>query len=984
MNKFAPGTRRICTLLAASLTLVPAFYADAQQTISGSQTTPVTTAKGGDVTISSSGSITVTSGAAVTINSNNTVDNEGTITGNDGKGMTGILVTTGATGSITNDGSINITDSTLATTLPLTQGENRYGIQIAAPSAFVGSITNAAAGDITVRGNDSAGIYVNTGGVTGSITDAGTMGITGDRSFGILTNAGATITGGIAISNTITALGNGAGGLKLNGAVGGELDISSTIRSDGYFSGDVIVSRPTSFTGLTLANVQQSGSAVYVGGNVGGGILVDTGGEVLTFGSAPALAVSPGAGASSTIGVTAAGAAGISIVGSVTANGIFDNVVSTAMEIGGGGGSATVNGGIDISGKVDSTSYSANANGIVIGAGANVSSLTNSGTIQSVVNLGRDGTTGGLSTAILDYGGALSSITNTGTITALSANGQAVALDLRADSTLVTVTQSKSGTTTASSINGNILFGSNGGVLNLNAGTIAGSVSFGDSLNNALTINNGGVLGGGISQAAGGQLALDIVNGRLDETSITKLILKSLTIGSSGQIDFAVDPTTGKSGAAVVTGAVLFASGAKLGLTLDAQLTAPEVLTVIQTAGSTGALVGQPSLLLGEVPYFYNAQIVTDAAGGTIMVDLRDRSFAEAGVLGSESAYNAVFKDNYNDAGIRDAFNGAGTQQQFKRLFQQMLPSYSGGVFEVLAQGADTLARTESGNPIMQSGAHAGGWAQQFGFGAVDSTSSSPGYHGGGLGFAFGWEQPASAISNWGIAVAYMRASASDFDTGPNNQEIGTTYTAGVYWREIDGGLHTDASINAGVAELNSQRFFSGTDLTGGTVSRSADANWTGGVAQAHLGISYEEPIGGDFYVKPSISGDYFVLYQGSRNEHNGGSAFDLQVASNTDKQGSVTGGVAAGMQFGDRDFTWRPEVMVGYKQAFGGPDAVVAQFAGGSSFSLSPASQKGGPVAHIGIHGGNKYSDFAVEAGGEDRGDYRAFDGRVVARFQF
>jgi hypothetical protein len=89
-------------------------------------------------------------------------------------------------------------------------------------------------------------------------------------------------------------------------------------------------------------------------------------------------------------------------------------------------------------------------------------------------------------------------------------------------------------------------------------------------------------------------------------------------------------------------------------------------------------------------------------------------------------------------------------------------------------------------------------------------------------------------------------------------------------------------------------------------------------------------------------------------------------------------------MQFGDRDFTWRPEVMVGYKQIFGGPDTVVAQFAGGSSFSVSPESQQGGAIAHIGIHGGNKYSDFAFEAGGEDRGQYRGLDGRIVARFQF
>jgi hypothetical protein len=365
-------------------------------------------------------------------------------------------------------------------------------------------------------------------------------------------------------------------------------------------------------------------------------------------------------------------------------------------------------------------------------------------------------------------------------------------------------------------------------------------------------------------------------------------------------------------------------------------------------------------------------------------VDIHDRSFAQAGVLGSESAYDAIFKANYNDPGIRDAFNAAAGQQGFKRLFQQMLPTYSGGVFEILAQGAESLARTEAGNPMVESGGRSGGWAQQFGFGAVDSTSSSPGYHGGGLGFAFGWETPASAISTWGVTVAYMRGAADDFDTGPDNEQIGTTYTVGAYWREVDGAFRTDASVNIGGAEFNSERNFSGTDLTNAAVLRTADAAWSGGVAQAHLGVSYEVPLGDDYYVKPAVSGDYFMLYSGGYSEHNGGKAFDLSVNSQTDKQGSVTGGLTFGMQLGDRDFTWRPEMMVGYKEVFGGPDQTVAQFAGGSAFYLSPKSQKGGAVGHIGIHGGNKYSDIAIEAGGEDRGDYRAFDGRVVARFKF
>src|SRR5215469_14889156 len=127
---------------------------------------------------------------------------------------------------------------------------------------------------------------------------------------------------------------------------------------------------------------------------------------------------------------------------------------------------------------------------------------------------------------------------------------------------------------------------------------------------------------------------------------------------------------------------------------------------------------------------------------------------------------------------------------------------------------------------------------------------------------------------------------------------------------------------------MNSTRNFSGIDLTGTPVQRMANADWSGAVAEAHLGVSYEEQLDDEWFIRPSISGDYFLLYQGGRSEHNGGSGFDLSVHSATDSQGSVTGAVAVGTQFGDRDFMWRPEVMVGYKEVFGGPDTVLAQFA--------------------------------------------------------
>ncbi len=985
----------LSSLASVLFVLAQAPGAEAQTSVSASQNTPLATSSAGDVTIVSGGSINVGGGAAVTIDSNNSVTNGGAIAGNDGNNMTGILVTAGSNCgttacAIANTGTITITDSTLATTIPLTGGSYRYGIQINNASPFVGSITNESGASITVRGNNSAGIYLTpstpgvVGGLNGSITNAGFIGVTGNNSYGILQLVNAPITGGISITDSITALGTNSGGLSLAGGVQGQLYIDSNVRADGFYNGSVTVSRPGSFTGLTANNLLLGGPAVSITNSITGGIDIDTDGVVVSYGSAPALVIG---GAGTQIGSNN-GSYGIMISGAVNANGIYDRIGASAVQIGGNpGDSPTIYGGIDVVGKINSNAYAANATGLTVSTGGTVPNLVNSGKIEATVQYGAGGnaTVGGNATAILVNGGALSSITNTGTISATTANGIANALDLSGDTALVTVIQSPSGTTTPSSITGNVLFGSSGAILDLGAGTLTGAVAFGNSTLNQLNITNGAILGGALTQASGGALAVDVADGRLDSTSTTNLVLSSLTIGPKGQIDFAADPTTGQNGSVTVAGvgAVMISSGAKVGLDLDSRLVTPQTFTLIQTTPSAGALVGQSSVLLGDVPYFYNATIVTNTAAGTIALDVIPRAFVQAGVGGSASAYNAVFAANYLDPGIRDAFNGASSQQAFKRQYQQMLPSYSGGLFEVLAAGSDAVVRAQAGNPLVENGNHGGGWAQSIGFGADDSGGSSPGYHGGGLGFALGWEAPASPISTWGVSLSYMRASVDDFNTGPANQEVGTVYSTGAYWREVDGALRTDASLNVGVAEMNSTRNFDGTDLTGATVSRTANANWTGGIAQAHLGISYEQPIG-EFYIKPSVAGDYFVLYEGSRNEHDGGNGFDLNVASGTGKQGAVVGGLTLGTQFGDRLFMWRPELMVGYKQVFGGADTVAAQFAGGSSFSLSPQSQKGGPIAHVGMHGGDKYSDFAFEAGGEDRGDLTSFDGRVVARFKF
>jgi hypothetical protein len=986
--------RASTSLAFGFLLVIPGFYASAQTTVTGSGTTPQSTSTGGDVTVSSSGSITLGSGNAITVNSNNSATNDGTITISDAPGTSssaGILAVGGygsATATITNAGSINNTDSSPSTVEPLAPaGElNRYGIEVAAEDheVFTGTINNAAGASITIIGNASAGIALLTG-VNGAITDSGTINVTGNNAQGILINA--PLSGALTVSDAIITVGTKSNGIAINSQVGGEVLIDSTVSSTGYYNGGETTARPTYFSGLTAANFQIGGPSVSITGSLEQGLTVDTNGQLFSYGTAAALEIAPSSGTVNINALTGS-LVGISIAGQVEGNGIYDGESSGGIQIGtlGIGGKINVQGGINVTGTVSATSYAASATGIAILGGSSVPVLANSGTISATVNYGVDSNAavGGNATAIVVANGAVSSILNSGVISATTASGQAYALDLRGDTVFVTVDQNAaaSGATTASTITGDVAFGNKGAALNMASGVLTGALSYGASTSNALTITGGAVVDGAVTQASGGSLALSVLDGRLASTSTSSLAVNSLTIGSNGQINFAVNPTNLQSGTLTVSGQAQILSGAKIGLSLDAQLTAPETFTVVQTTGA-GTLIGS-SASIGSLPYFYLANVDQNDAAGTISIKVSDRTFQDAGVQGTASAYNAVFAANYADPGIRDAFNAAGSQQAFKQAYQQMLPSYSGGLFEILQQGTNAIASTEAANPLEESGQHGGGWAQQVGFAAEQSTRSTPGYHGGGLGFAFGWETPISNISSWGVTASYIRGSVDDFNTGPNNQQVGTVYGAGAYWRENDGAFRTDASINVGVAEMNSTRNFSAADLNGTMVTRSATSAWTGGVAQAHLGVSYEQPIGGGYYVRPLVAGDYFVLYSEKYSERNGGPGFNLNVASSTGKQGSVTGGVAVGTRWGDKLFLWRPEAMVGYKQVFGGADSVTAAFAGGQSFTLDPASQKGGPIANLGIHGGNKYSDIAVEAGGEDRGPYTSFDGRVVARFRF
>jgi hypothetical protein len=477
----------VATVATAPL-LAMAFGAYAETVVNTARTTPIATATASttstpdDVKIDTGGSITLTTaGPLVTLNSNNKVNNTGSLTTSGVDNSTGILIQGGATGSVTNSGSINLTedytptdddkDSTGAAKPdgdldgPFAKGTNRYGIRLLGPGVFTGDITMTA-GSITIEGNNSAGISLESG-LVGNLTTGGTISVLGDNTYGV--HVAAPVTGKIQINGGISATGLNATGVAIDGDVSGAFVVQGSISSTGY---RYSTRPPTKALRdvLDADDLLQGGSAVRVTSNVTGGILLDIPppdtdttktdedgdgvpdanegtAALTTYGSAPTLAIGSDT-RSVAIGAVGTGdnAYGLISKGNITSIGVYDGVSATAVQLGGNAGqTTTIAGGARFDAGIAATAYEATATGVAVKAGTTAPVLWNKGSIAGysvsegvfdargvAIDQGANVTTlknagaiaatlageKGNAYAVIDNSGSLTTIENTGKISA--------------------------------------------------------------------------------------------------------------------------------------------------------------------------------------------------------------------------------------------------------------------------------------------------------------------------------------------------------------------------------------------------------------------------------------------------------------------------------------------------------------------------------------------------------------------------------------
>ncbi len=516
----------------AALCFAP--LAAAQTTVDADSTTPLVTETDGDITINPGITIETEGGTIVTINSENSVGNAGTLQTLNDDDSIGVLITDGAEGNYNQTGNIVLNEDFTPEDVdndgifdgPFAQGNNRIGVLISGASPFVGNV-NIQSGQIGIEGNESSAIRLAIdSSISGNIINEGALSVTGTNSTGI--DIDGAVIGQLANNGIINIQGENASAIDIDG------DITGSFRNTGQIanSGFRFTVRPNLINRNLVdeEDTLQAGSAISVNASITEGVFLgqnitvtenDDGttsttlnsiSNIIQAGLAPAVLVD-GEGTPISLGLVATISDpddpdfdpdlqfGFINQGQITANGIFDNIGATGVEL----ADVTIEGGIFNTGAISTTVFrggddgtadtpglDGHGRGFFLSRNATVEDFVNEGVIavsnseaadeifqdrdaiiparlvqsttieisadsvlERLINRGIISSTSSArianTTAVLDRSGTLNTIINEGSIVAASVDSDAagdsitdftdVAIDLSANTSGVTITQ---------------------------------------------------------------------------------------------------------------------------------------------------------------------------------------------------------------------------------------------------------------------------------------------------------------------------------------------------------------------------------------------------------------------------------------------------------------------------------------------------------------------------------------------------------------
>ncbi|MFT5329964.1 MAG: hypothetical protein ACI9TB_001111 [Parasphingorhabdus sp.] len=949
-------------------------------------------------------------------------DNDGDIDGPfaTGSGRTGIATAGSFTGTVTNSGAITI------------EGNDSAGIRLG--GKLTGNLVHD--GKTTVLGDRALGVGLQD--VEGNVRLAGTISVQGVDA--IAARIDGNVNGAVVVQGALSATGyryttapsdtskldaddllQGGPALSIEGNVTGGIilavppkDNSTTDNDeddDGIEDSKEGSALVRSYGAAPAMRIGDTSDTVTIGAvagtGTGFGLVIDggiAGSGVYAGVDANGLQIGGLGGA-----VTVEGGVGIGSTGSVKA--VSNGGSATAIRMGSGATTPEIRN----AGTVEATgggSATATSTALQVDAAANVGILRNSGSIIAKAG-GNDAT----AIAIIDKSGTVGLIENSGSITAtgaLATSSRNIAIDLSANDAGAIIRQTAvAANAKAPSINGDVRFGSGNDLFEIADGSVKGNSSFGAGNNrlslagdatyagnavfgagadvlalagtsvfsgkadfgggaDIMTLSGSSSFSGSLANAQG--LAVTVAGGTLD-------VLGTAQIGSLAVTDDGILAVTlgGETDTALqVAGEASFATGSKLAIKLSNVQSAEGDHVVVQAAMLTGAnnLTASTTLL----PFLYKGSLSSNA--DQVIVSVARKNAVELGLNRSEaSGFDAAYAALANDEEVEDIFLAIADGEQFRNQLQQMLPEHEGGLFENVTSGSRALARflADPKGPFKDEGSW-GYWIEQAGWGVSKSRGDTASYDVGGWGISAGAEHK-TGIGNFGASAAYLNGNAKN---GSNGNEIRSNqWELAGYWRLISANWLAHARVSGAKINFDGSRHFIG-ELDGEEIIKTMNTDRDGTLWSASGSVGHDLR-SGNFSIRPTVAVDYYKLKEDGYTETGGGDALDLTVAERNSDELAVSGTVSLGLDFGgldQYDGWYRFELEGGRRQIVDGSLGVtVAEFDGGTPFTLVPEERQSGWIGRLRAVAGNSGFQVGGEVSVEEQQKHAAIAVRVSLR---
>jgi hypothetical protein len=398
--------------------------------------------------------------------------------------------------------------------------------------------------------------------------------------------------------------------------------------------------------------------------------------------------------------------------------------------------------------------------------------------------------------------------------------------------------------------------------------------------------------------------------------------------------------TTVHAGQAGPDGAASFASGAQIGISLDALQSAQSAKYVfVQTSGAPGSLavgsLGQA--LLVDAPFLYTATTSSDASHLYVNVDLKSPQQLGLNPSGT-AAFNAVFAAVQQQSQLADALIQPTTQYGFLQVYNQFIPDQGLGTFEALEAATRKIADL-TGQPPDAGTRLAGSslWLQEVNETVKRNDGDTLGSTARAFGLVGGYETMGAGGGALGVTLAYLNIQNLGVFEPIGARLVSQLLEVGAYYRRAWGGLQFSVRAAGGYGWFQQDREF----VTTG-VSLASSGKWNGYFGDAHAGLAYEAHLG-RFYFRPLLSADYLYLNENAHADTGAGPGFDLMIDRRVSDRMIASAIVTFGTQYG-HDAWFRPEIFGGYREVvIGNLASTTAFFSGGLPFTLAPGDSKGG-----------------------------------------